>query len=104
LGKEHPDWVNSLDNLADNYFSQGKYKQAEPLFKQALAIDEKTFGAHHLQVAHSLSNLGELYDSRGMKIEAESYYLRALKIKEKALKPGDPELESFLYKLAQYYN
>ena len=41
------------------YQSQGLYRDAEPLFKRALAISEKAFGANHPNVATSLNNLAE---------------------------------------------
>jgi len=36
LGEQHPDVATILNNLALLYQSQGKHKQAEPLFLQAL--------------------------------------------------------------------
>ena len=39
---------------------QGKYDEAEPLCKRALAIDEKALGAEHPDVAAGLNNLGML--------------------------------------------
>ncbi len=43
------------------YYAQGKYAEAEPLHKRALAIFEKALGPHHPSVAHSLNNLALLY-------------------------------------------
>jgi tetratricopeptide (TPR) repeat protein len=47
LGPEHPNVAQSLNNLAALYPAQGKYEQAEPLLKRALAIYKKTFGPHY---------------------------------------------------------
>ncbi len=47
LGPDHPDTVQSLNNLAFLYDSQGKYEQAEPLYQRALAIREKRLGPEH---------------------------------------------------------
>jgi tetratricopeptide (TPR) repeat protein len=47
LGPEHPDVARGLNNLAELYRTQGKYEQAEPLWKQALVIYEKLFGHDH---------------------------------------------------------
>jgi tetratricopeptide (TPR) repeat protein len=38
LGPEHPDVAESLNNLALLYEVQGKYVEAEPLYKQSLKI------------------------------------------------------------------
>ena len=43
-GKEDPSVGATLNNLADLYNTQGKYKLAEPLYKRALAIWEKVLG------------------------------------------------------------
>ena len=38
LGDEHPDVATSLNNLAALYKSQGRYIDAEPLYKDALYL------------------------------------------------------------------
>src|SRR5579875_1410816 len=43
-GPNHPDVAASLNNLALVYEAQGDYAKAEPLFKRALAINEKALG------------------------------------------------------------
>ncbi len=45
------------------YQAQGKYAEAEPLYKRALAIDEKALGPEHPNVANDLSNLAILYQT-----------------------------------------
>ena len=39
---------------------QGKYDEAEPLYREALAIDRKVSGNEHPDVATSLNNLAGL--------------------------------------------
>ena len=73
----------SLNNLAALYQVQGRYAEAEPLFKRSLAIKEKAFGPDHPDVALSLNNLGLLYQNQGRYTDAEPLYKRALAIKEK---------------------
>ncbi len=43
----------SLDRLATLYQAQGKYADAEPLYKRELANFEKSLGPEHLQLAKS---------------------------------------------------
>ena len=55
-GKKHsvptiPMLRQSLNNLAELYRTQGRYTDAEPLYKRALAIDEKALGPDHPTVA-----------------------------------------------------
>ena len=50
------------------YRTQGKYAEAEPLYKRALAIREKTLGREHPDVAQSLNYLAGLNGSVRMKL------------------------------------
>jgi tetratricopeptide (TPR) repeat protein len=74
LGSEHPDTAQSLNNLASLYDDQGKYDEAEPLYKQALAIREKALSSEHPDTASSMNNLAWLYDDQGKYDEAEPLY------------------------------
>jgi hypothetical protein len=47
------------------YRAQGRYADAEPLYKRALAINEKSLGPEHPNVANSLNNLAALYNDQG---------------------------------------
>jgi len=47
LEPDHPDVAGSLNRLAALYRDQGRYSEAESLYRRALAIAEKTLGAHH---------------------------------------------------------
>ena len=44
LGKEHPDTQTSMNNLALALSNQGKYKQAEEMHRQELALCERGAG------------------------------------------------------------
>ena len=46
LGKEHPDTLTSMNNLAV-LSSQGKYEEAEEMHRQALELREKVLGHEH---------------------------------------------------------
>ena len=77
----------SLNNLAVLYDEQGRYAEAEPLYKRALAIREKALGPDHPDVATSLNNLALLYDDQGRYADAEPLFKRALAISEKRSVP-----------------
>lgn len=46
-GLDSPDLASSLSNLAIVYMNQKKFAQAEPLYKRALEIYERTKGPDH---------------------------------------------------------
>jgi CHAT domain-containing protein/Tfp pilus assembly protein PilF len=96
--------VQSLNNLAALYDNQGRYADAEPLFKRSLAIQEKAFGPDHRDVATVLNNLAALYDNQGRYAEAEPLYKRSLAIREKALGPDHPDVANALINLAWLYD
>ena len=74
------------------YKEQGKYAEAEALYKRALAIREKALGADHPDVAETLYNLAVVYRPQGKYADAEALYKRALAIREKALGPDHPDV------------
>ncbi len=78
----------------------GDYAKAEPLFRRALAIQEKALGLEHPDTAISLNNLAELYGTMGDYAKAEPIHRRALAICEKALGPEHPYTARSLENLA----
>src|ERR1700720_3987334 len=65
LGPNHTDVGASLNDLAGLYLSQGRYTEAEPLFKRALAICENALGSDQPELGMSLNYLAGLYLSQG---------------------------------------
>jgi tetratricopeptide (TPR) repeat protein len=100
---DHPDTARLLDHLATFYEICGEYTEAEPLFRRALAIREKTFGPDHRGTAASLNNLALLYMDRGRYAEAEPLYRRALAIHERVSGAGHPDTATSLNNLAGLY-
>ena len=96
FGPQDPRLATSLNNLAALYRAQGKYAQAEPLYRRSLAIREKALGPEHPDVAGSLNNLAALYRAQGKYAEAEPFYRRSLTIWEKALGPEHPAVAQSL--------
>ena len=71
----------SLNDLAALYNAQGRYAEAEPLYKRALAIREKALGPAHPDVATSLENMAALYRNTGRENEAKELDKRAAAIR-----------------------
>jgi len=80
--------LQSWQNLGRIHQAQGSYDQAEPLFKQALALSEQAFGNQGAEMAQALNQLGMLYKYTGRFTEAGGLYQRALAILEHA---GEPD-------------
>ena len=103
LGGEYPDVATSIDNLAQLYYSQGRYEEAEPLYLQALKLRRKVLGEENSYVATSLNNLAVFYHSQRRYEEAESLYLQALKLSRKLLGEEHPYVATSLNNLAALY-
>jgi tetratricopeptide (TPR) repeat protein len=71
LGTESQNLIESLSSLAEVCRFQGKYDDAEQLYRRALTIQEKSFGAGHPSVATSLENLMIIFTDLGNYPEAE---------------------------------
>ena len=76
---------NSLKPMTDSelYQAQGKYVEAEPLYKRALAIFEKALGPEHSDVAAILENYAVLLRQTGRSAEANEMEARAKAIRAK---------------------
>ena len=57
LGKEHPNTLTSVSNLASVLRYQGKYEEVEEMNRRALEGKEKALGKEHPNTLTSVSNL-----------------------------------------------
>jgi tetratricopeptide (TPR) repeat protein len=98
------DSATCLNWMANLYYEQGRYGEAESLYLRSLSIQEQQLDAIHPDVAASLNNLANLYDSQGRYSEAEPLYLRALSIQEQQLGTIHPYMAISLNNLAMLYS
>ena len=79
-GPEYPNVARGLNSLAGLLSDTNRLAEAEPLFRRALAIDEKSFGPEHPDVARDLNNLALLLLYTDRLAEAEPLYRQVLRI------------------------
>lgn len=77
-GKDHPDYLIRLSNLARLCKATGRYGEAEKLFLAAIASDKEKSGTNGPQYGLKLTNLAELYQLMGRDLEAEALVKEAL--------------------------
>ncbi|NET69787.1 MAG: CHAT domain-containing protein [Sphaerospermopsis sp. SIO1G2] len=82
LGDEHPQVATSMNNLALLYSSQGRYAEAEPLYRQALEMTKRLLGDEHPDVATSMNNLAFLYSRQGNITNAIDFLTQGIAIEE----------------------
>ncbi|GCE20877.1 FxSxx-COOH system tetratricopeptide repeat protein [Dictyobacter kobayashii] len=90
--------VASLNGLAQLYYEQGKYAEAEPLRQRALQILEQQVTAPQpYLMTITLHGLGFLYSEQGRYAEAEPIYQQALRIWEEQVGSEQPHLAYLLH-------
>jgi len=82
---------------------QGGYKEAKPLYEEALDIRRRTLGTDHPDVAETLNNLGAWYYSQGDYAEAKTLFKQALVIWERTLGPDHPNVKTLLNNMNVLY-
>ncbi len=80
--------------------AKADYAEAEPLYRQALAIMEKCRGPDHPDVAICLNNLAQLFQATNRLAEAEPLMRRAFAIDEASYGPDHPKVAIGLNNLA----
>jgi tetratricopeptide (TPR) repeat protein len=96
-----PEAARLLNQAGCYLYKRARFAEAEPLYRRALAIDEKGYGRDHPNVAIRLNNLALLLKDTNRLVEAEPLYRRALAIDEKAYSPDHPDVAIDLNNLAR---
>ena len=104
LGKKHPDFATSLNNLALLYYSQERYDEVEELYLQVIAIDQQSLPESYSSLATSLNNLALLYYSLERYDEAEQFYLQVIAIDQQSPSENHRDLATHLNNLAELYH
>ena len=73
----HGNVGTALANLAALYWAQGRYAEAEPHVRRALAIAENSLGPDHPDVGKALSNLATLYFEQRNWARAADFWRRS---------------------------
>lgn len=93
----------ALNNLGQVHAGQGRDDLAEPLYKRAIALMEKSLGLETPLLSAELTNLAALYQRQGRFTEAEPLFKRALAVSEKGLSREHPDVGRALNNLATLY-
>jgi len=80
--------------------SQGKYEEAEAMYRRALEGREKVLGPEQPNTLTSVGSLGSVLERQGKYEEAEAMHRWALKGSEKVLGPEHPHTLTSVYSLA----
>ena len=92
LGRDHPEYANTLFNLSLLLRERGDYAAAEPVLREVLELDRKHYDANHPTLAYSLSSLAGSLAFTGRLQEAETLFAEALAIRRATLTAGHPNV------------
>jgi tetratricopeptide (TPR) repeat protein len=79
-----------LEAKAQELQAQGKYPQAEPFYRKALAVKEELLGPKHPDTATTYFNLAVNLLTQGRALEADPLHRKALAVREEILGPRHP--------------
>ena len=74
LGKEHPDTLRSMNNLAVCLDEQKKWDEAEPLYRETLMLREMVLGKEHPDTLLTMYNLATMLADQERYEEAEQVF------------------------------
>lgn len=77
---------------------QGKFAEAEVLYKKTVTIKENLLGSMHPELALTLNDFAVLYARQDRFPEAENLYRRALQIRKTVLGENHPDYAQSLSK------
>lgn len=100
--RELIDVATSLEYAAQA-FKQKNYSAAEPIYRRALDVLERNYGAGDPDTIACLQSLGDIYYQMGRYTEAMPHYKRLLVIGEKVLGRKHPMVIDMVLRLASTY-
>ena len=102
LGVDHPDTLQSRNNLANSYRSTGRYDDAITLHERTLADRGRVLGADHPHTLTSRGNLASSYWSTGRYDDAITLHERTLADRERVLGADHPDTRAVRDALRQW--
>ena len=78
---DHPEIAENMNGLAQVYKAQLNYTKAEPMFKAAIAMSERTLGFNHPHVINRYRNLALMYEAQGSIQKAQNTYAKIEELK-----------------------
>ena len=103
LGKQHPDYATSLNNIGICHWYSGDFDQAFSCFSNAMEILRSVSGERSLQYANLLNSLGNCYAGIGEYRKAIEQYTEAIGILDEVSDEGHPAYARSLMNIGNCY-
>ncbi|MCK6695169.1 MAG: tetratricopeptide repeat protein, partial [Thermoanaerobaculia bacterium] len=104
VGKKKADYILALHSLADWYFTEGRYEEAEPLYQEVSTFWAES-GAKSQQAYLGMAQhyLAMLYENTGRPSLAEPLYRKAEAAFMASIGPENGYYAAFAFSLGQFY-
>ncbi|KAL4985444.1 hypothetical protein BDW68DRAFT_144681 [Aspergillus falconensis] len=96
-------YTNLSRRIADCLASDGRFHEAEALYKELLEISKAALGAEHPDTLASMANLASTYRNQGRWNEAEKLEVEVLEISKAVLGAEHPDTLTSMANLASTY-
>jgi tetratricopeptide (TPR) repeat protein len=103
LGRDHPDTLMSGNNLAINYWDQGRYLDAVKLHEESLSLLKVKLGADAPATLKSMNNLAVAYQTLGRYADAVKLYEQTVELMKAKRGKDDPDTLTSMGNLAAGY-
>lgn len=100
LGNDHPDTLRSAGEHAELLREQGKFAEAEPLFREAMEGRRRVVGDEHPDTLAAIGRMGSLLQAQGKLDEAELFFREALDGRRRELGNEHPDTLASLRDMA----
>jgi serine/threonine protein kinase len=92
FGNDHPQVASDLANLASSRLTQGKFAEAEPMYRESQQIFQNWYGPDHPDTTTVTSLLARTLMPEGKDSEAEPILRAALAVEQKAYGGSDARI------------
>jgi tetratricopeptide (TPR) repeat protein len=103
LGADHPDTLQSMNNLAMSYSKNGQRDKALPLLEQTLQLRKARLGDDHPDTLQSMNNLALTYNENGQTAKAMPLLEETFQLRKSKLGADHPDTLTSMSNLALGY-
>jgi serine/threonine protein kinase/tetratricopeptide (TPR) repeat protein len=102
-GKDHPDTLKTMNNLAVSYSALGRLAEALKLFEETLALRKAKLGPGHPDTLTSMNNLANSYQELGRLADALKLFEETLALSKAKFGLGHPRTLTGMNNLVNCY-
>jgi tetratricopeptide (TPR) repeat protein len=91
LQRSNPESLETINEIAEVFVDEGKYREAEPLFLRVLEARRRALGDRDPATLATMNALGAVYANEGRYADAEPLYRQVLQVRRQLLGEKHPD-------------